>query len=443
MRYKVQPEDFAVEECIRLPLASGGRFAVYRVRKRGVTTLRVQAWMARALGVPHSAVVFPALKDRDAVAVQHVAVRGTGPARLAGDGFVAEFVGRSPRALTPADIVVNRFTVVLRDLSDEEATRIDGRLAQVARFGLPNYFDEQRFGSLAPGEVPIGKRILQRDAEGALRAYLSQRFAGDPAPVRAFKAFAADHWVDWDALFDAAPRPSNFRSVLTYLRDHPTDDPAERATHHRKALNLVTRRLLSLHLAAYQSLLWNRIAARYLVAHVGEIPFYVEIAGERLPLYHELPPCFDCDVAIPLPHHRAAYISSPPRSGGSDDHLPSPPRSGESGDHLASLPRSGGSDDHLASPPRSGGSGGSAPTLNAIVARILADEGLALSDLKARILKRAYLSKGQRALLLFPQETSASLPEPDDRFPGQHKLTLTFTLPRGSYATLVLKTLSP
>jgi tRNA pseudouridine13 synthase len=383
MRYKTQPEDFIVEELIALPLVSSGRFAVYRVRKQGVTTLRVRAQMAQMLRVPHSAVVFPALKDKDAVAVQYAAVCSTGTAHLTGDGFEAEFVGRSPRPLTPADIVANQFTIGLRDLSAGEAARLPERLAQVARFGLPNYFDQQRFGSLAPGEEHIGKRILQRDAEGALRAYLTHRFVGDPARVRKFKAFAHDHWGDWDELFDAAPRPSNFRSVLTYLRDHPTE--------YRKALNLITRRILSLYLAAYQSLLWNRIAARYLAARLGEAAACVDIAGEQLPIYHELPPHFERDLVIPLPSHRAVYAD---------------------------------------------------PELDVIAARVLAEEGLALHDLKARILKKAYLSKGKRALLLVPRDTQASAAQPDDLFPGQRKLTLTFTLPRGSYATLVLKALS-
>jgi tRNA pseudouridine13 synthase len=209
--------------------------------------------------------------------------------------------------------------------------------------------------------------------------------------VRKFKTFAAGHWEDWDTLFQAAPRPSNFRSVLTYLRDHPGGDPAEVTLHYRKALNLITRRLLSIYLSAYQPLLWNRIAARFLAMRLGETPARVEIAGERLPLYHELPPRFERDISIPLPNHRAVY-----------------------GD----------------------------PALAAVVAQVLAEEALTLNDLKARILKKAYLSKSKRGLLLFPQKVSASPPGPDERFPGQSRLTLTFTLPRGSYATLVLRVLA-
>ncbi len=391
VRYKVRPEDFVVEERARPHIVPVGDFAVYRVRKRGVTTLSVQAQMAQALGVSQADVVFPALKDKEAVAVQHAAVRAAGPERLDGKGFEARFLGRSSRPLSPGDIFANHFTLVLRDLSAEEAARIQEHAARAGRFGLPNYFDEQRFGSLAPGEDHIAKRILQRDAEGALRAYLTQPFVGDPAPVRKFKTFAAAHWGDWNALFEAAPRPSNFRSVLTYLRDHPTDDPEERAVHDRKALNLITQRLLSIYLSAYQSLLWNRVAGHYLESVIGDVSRNVEIAGTRLPLYDELPEQFDRDFAISLPNHRASYAD---------------------------------------------------PNLAAIVAQVLAEEGLALDDLKARILKRAYLPKGKRALLLFPEETSCSPPENDDLFLKRHKTVVSFTLPRGSYATLVLKALA-
>lgn len=381
MRLKVIPEDFLVEEEIGVP-PTGDRFLLYRVHKRAVTTLDVQAQMSRLLHLPLSAVSFPALKDQDAVAIQYATVCGQGPQRLEGEGFVAERMGRLARPLSPSDLTGNRFTVTVRDLSPEEAALLGRRLDEAAEEGVPNYFDRQRFGSRTTrGDFP-GRRILQRDAEGALRAYLAERMVGDPPAVQAFKREASVRWGDWRTLIEIAPRPSNIRSVLTFLCDHPTD--------FRRALNLVTPRLLSLYLSAYQSFLWNCIAAGYLRALVGTPSGFVEIAGERLPLFAHLVDHLSPEIAIPLPHHRAIY---------------------------------------------------SDPALIDVVGEVLRAEGLALSDLKPRLLRRAYLPKGRRVLLLRPAAASASPPSPDERFSGRQKIVLTFTLPPGSYATLIVRAL--
>ncbi len=389
MRFKVQPEDFIVEERVHLPLSREGSFALYQVRKRGLTTLEVQARMAAELGVPRSAVLFPALKDRNSVALQYASVKGIGPAKLESRGFSAQFLGRSPRPLHPRDLQGNHFTITLRDLEPDEVRHLRARLGQIERFGLPNYFDRQRFVSYIPGQGFPGRRILERDVEGALRAYLAQPLEGDPPEVRTFKSLAQEHWGEWNLLLEAAPRPSNLRSVLTFLKDHPTD--------FRKALNLVTPRLLSLWLAAYQSFLWNRIAGRYLEGRLREFGVRrssIEVVGEELPLYRELPDALLealSRMRVPLLHHRAAF----------DD-----------------------------------------PQVAAEVGRVLAEENLALRDFKARVLRRAYLSRGERALLLFPQEVVWLGEGEDDRFPGKCKVELAFLLPRGSYATLVLKALA-
>ena len=78
----------------------------------------------------------------------------------------------------------------------------------------------------------------------------------------------------------------------------------------------------------------------------------------------------------------------------------------------------------------------------ALAEAVLTEEGLSQRDLKARLLERAYLPKGMRPLLTFPQEASALGAEEDELFPGRRKLTLAFSLPPGSYATLVLKALA-
>ncbi|MFN3346463.1 MAG: tRNA pseudouridine(13) synthase TruD, partial [Candidatus Bipolaricaulaceae bacterium] len=68
MRLKAIPEDFCVAEVLAIPLEERGPYAVYRVKKRALPTLEVQAALAQRLGLPPSAVQFPALKDKMAIA---------------------------------------------------------------------------------------------------------------------------------------------------------------------------------------------------------------------------------------------------------------------------------------------------------------------------------------------------------------------------------------
>jgi tRNA pseudouridine13 synthase len=391
VRIKTVPDDFHVEEQIEPPLDPDGPYTLYRVEKRSLTTPQVEQLMARALHRRPSTIHFPGLKDKRAVAVQYVTVRGKGPQQLKGPGFRAQRVGRTAAPLRPSHLVGNRFTIVVRDLAREQAEGLRVGLESLTSQGLPNYFDRQRFGSQirASGELP-GRRIFLRDAEGALHAHLAEPMVGDPRQVRAFKRAAAAQWEAWDAVFDAAPRPSNFRSVLTYLRDHPTAGSPHRERTFRRALNLVTPRILRIYIDAYQSFLWNRIVAHYLTRQLGQPRATIRIARQPLPLFPDLANRLALP-AIPLPYHRASYRR---------------------------------------------------PELAQVVDAVLEEEGLALGDLKPRILQRAYLPRGSRPILLCPQAISVSHPVADDRFPDRYQVTLAFTLPPGAYATLVLRALT-
>jgi len=386
MRIKAVAGDFVVEERADLALARSGPWAAYRVRKVGISTLEVQTRLASHLGLPRARVVFPALKDKAAIAVQFVTLPAGLASIIEGESFIAQRIGYRARPLSPRDLTGNAFTITVRDLEADQANLAAHRLSTMDHEGLPNYFDQQRFGSYAPGWGYIGKAILMRDAQEALRAYLTRPFLGDPRPVRAFKRKAQSLWPDWMAMVQVAPRPSNWRSVLTYLVDHPEG--------YRKALNLIPQRLLSLYLSAYQSYLWNRIAAIHLgrfCADLGAVVRQLTIAGQSLPVpmgLSERTVEALTATTIALPHHRAQF------------------RLGE----IAGIARD-----------------------------VLAEEELSLVDLKARILKRAYLSKGDRPLLILPRSMDVDGSVPDERFQGRWTLRVRFELPRGSYATLVIK----
>ncbi len=388
MIFKTRPEDFIVKENLRIKPQPSGPYALYQVTKRGISTLQVHVRLASALGVKPSAIVFPGLKDRKAIASQFFSLKGKGPDELKGPGFSAKLVGFFHRHLSPEDIQSNEFTLTLRLIPPDTELALEKAVAEIQKDGLPNYFDRQRFASISPdGEFP-GKKILQRDPEGALRLYLTAPSPLDPPSYRAFKDKARELWGQWDALLNEAPSPSNLRSVLTFLKDHPTD--------FRKALNLVTPRILTLFLSSYQSWLWNKLAGRFIREKLeeNEVPFSeLEIVGESLPFYTYLPERLKEELAgiiLPFFHHRASFEN---------------------------------------------------PAISRIAREILEEEGLGLRDFKARILDKAYLSRGGRSLLLFPQILSYKI-DKDELNPGAIKMDLKMLLPPGTYATLVVKALA-
>ncbi len=385
MIFKARPEDFVVREILRIEPQPSGSYSLYRLTKRGISTLQAHARLASALGVRPSAIAFPGLKDKKAVASQFFSLKGKGPEEVKGPGFSAKLVGFFHRPLRPEDIQANEFTLTLRLIPPDAVPALEEALGGIREDGLPNYFDRQRFASMGTGGEFPGKKILQRDAEGALRLYLTAPSPLDPPSCRAFKEKARELWGRWDELLKEAPSPSNFRSVLTYLKDHPAG--------FRKALNLVTPRVLTLFLSSYQSWLWNRLAGRFIREKLNGngVPFSeLEIAGETLPFPLRLPEGLREELAelvLPFFHHRAVFEG---------------------------------------------------PELSRLAREILEEEGLELRDFKARILEKAYLSRGGRRLLLFPQILDWSFGE-DELNPGAIKMGLRLLLPPGSYATLVVK----
>lgn len=385
MIFKARPEDFIVKEILKVTPQPSGPYALYQLTKKGISTLQAHARLASAMKVRPSAIVFPGLKDRKAIASQYFSLKGRGPDEINGPGFKAKLVGFFHRPLSPEDLQANEFTLTLRLITPTATRALEEAISAIQKDGLPNYFDRQRFASMSSeGEFP-GKKILQRDAEGVLKFYLTVPNPLDPPSYRAFKDKASKLWGQWEELLKEAPSPSNFRSVLTYLKDHPTD--------FRKALNLVTPRILTLFLSSYQSWLWNKLAGRLVRRRLEDnrAPFSeLEIAGEKLPFYTYLPGELKEELegmALPFFHHRANF---------------------------------------------------NGPELLHLAQEILKEEGLELKDFKARILDKAYLSRGKRKLILLPNILAHSI-ESDELNPGYIKLWLKMLLPPGSYATLVVK----
>ncbi len=191
MKQKRLPEDFQVEELTNF-LPSQGPYALYRLTKRGMGTPEaVQALEKRWRLVPGQ-VSLGGLKDRYAVTTQWITIRN-GPRRnLKQTNLELVYQGRADRPFQPKDIAGNRFHLVLRGLSHEELTRAGRAFVEIERDGLPNYFDQQRFGSVGRSGDFIARAWCAEDHERAIWLVLADANPHDrPGVARSDKWFAA------------------------------------------------------------------------------------------------------------------------------------------------------------------------------------------------------------------------------------------------------------
>jgi tRNA pseudouridine13 synthase len=381
MKLKRLAGDFQVEEQISLRMGSGP-FALYRLTKQSLGTLEAIAAIRRRWNLPKDKLAFAGLKDKHALTAQHVTIHGGQRRGMAQANFELKYLGQVERPIHASDITANRFVVVIRDLAASEIDRMTRSLAAVARDGLPNYFDNQRFGSLGESGEFIAKLWCLGDYERALWLAIAEPNHRDGPAERDEKRVLRDHWGDWPQCAELL-RQSACDNIVAYLVGHPRD--------FRRAIALVPHELRSLWLAAFQSHLWNQVLA----AAIGQIcrPEQLalqQIGGRRVPFFTELDDAQRQQFAamlLPLPSARI---------------------------HLDEGP------------------------LKSTYDRVLANEGLELRQVRVKYPRDSFFSKGERTALVHLSELQHQH-DADELYLGHQKLALHFTLPRGSYATILVK----
>ncbi len=385
MKLKRQPDDFQVEELPTVAPGDRGRYRFYRLTKAGLGTIEAIEAIRRRWNLAGPQIQYGGLKDRHARTIQYLTI-ADGPARsLREENYALEPLGLLPHPYGPAHFRGNRFVVVLRDLGRESADAAIRAAAELANDGLPNYFDDQRFGSVGPAGDFIARAWLRGDHERALRLAIAEPTDSDRPDLRAEKALARDHWGDWTALKAALDR-SHTRSLATYLVDHPDD--------HRGAFARLRRELRSLYFSAYQSYVWNLALSRLIEGRTRpDQRVAVAFKTATLPIHRGL----DANQAAALHTTRLAL----PSSRNSEP-------AGEAGTAFAA---------------------------------VLGAEGLAWNDFRVKHLKDVFFSKGDRAATFRPEALAWSS-HADELYPKRRKVELRFDLPRGAYATLVVKRLT-
>lgn len=383
MKLKCTPDDFEVEEKVSL-FPSGGQFGFYRLTKTSLGTPEAIDAILQKWNLARWQVAYAGLKDKHALTRQYLTIKAGPRQGMRQTNLELEYLGQVSEPIHAKDIRANVFTVVLRDMPAAEAVAAAAAMDQIGQFGLPNYFDDQRFGSLGRCGEFIAKPWCLGDYERALWLALAEPNVHDSPDEQQQKAILRDHWGKWPECKAALAR-SHRRSVITFLADKPVKPDFKRA------LALIRQDLRSIYLAAFQSDLWNGMLAALLRKSCPPESLLARKIGKRdLPFYAALEDAAKetlVKTVLPLPSARL---------------------------HLEEGP------------------------VKQLVDEVLTAEGMELRQVRLKFPRDTFFSKGERPAIFFPANVGHEVAD-DDFYRGKQKMTLRFELPRGAYATILVK----
>lgn len=147
--YKVEHEDFVVEELPAYAPCGEGTHTFLWIEKIGLSTLDAIEVLARAVGASKRDFGYAGMKDAHAVTRQWLSIEHVDSERFVGlhrDGVRVLEVGRHGNKLKPGHLAGNRFSILLRGAPQDGLAALSDNLAWCRQKGIPNYFGEQRFG---------------------------------------------------------------------------------------------------------------------------------------------------------------------------------------------------------------------------------------------------------------------------------------------------------
>jgi len=383
MKLKQQPSDFIVEELPSVPVSSEkDEHAVFLLEKQEIDTFDAVRRIAQRLQISLFEIGYAGLKDKHALARQYISI----PTKYNVQGLkmeplVLSLVGYSRKKIKIGDLAGNRFSIVVRDVEEHELPGIAQRAKALAVSGVPNYFDSQRFGSVIDTTF-IGKEVVKKNYEKAVKQYLTSYQKSELKKIKDEKRRILSQWYDLTKVRVFT------KAFAVVIKEYVT------TKEWRAAYRKIPAHLREMYVNAYQSFLWNECVKEILKHSVEKKKLYsVEYAIGSLLFYTDL-------SEQEMKHIPKTFLTISETALFSEDE-------------------------------------------QRIVDRILAKEGLILADFKIEAETGNFFKTRARQILLIPEDFVISEPMRDElNSKGttmRYKIQVSFSLPKGSYATVVTK----
>lgn len=270
------------------------RFLLCVLVKRNWDMFQALRLIAEQLGISTNYIHFAGIKDAKAVTAQHITVAGVTAEQIQKvqiKDIKIRPIGYFRSKLSSYFLFGNNFQIAIRAISHPKSTikkRITKTIEELEAIGgVPNFFGHQRFGTTRPITHLVGKAIVKGNFRKAVMLFLAK-----PSPHEHPESRQAREQLQATQDFKQALK--NFPKQLRYERlmlRHLAKKPDDYAGAFRR-LPIKLRELFP---QAYQSYLFNRFLSRRIAcglslvrAEVGNYVVNVERSGLPMLTMHKI-----------------------------------------------------------------------------------------------------------------------------------------------------------
>ncbi|WNY26996.1 tRNA pseudouridine(13) synthase TruD [Methanolapillus ohkumae] len=404
-----RPEDFCVREISEIKTIPAGdsnknaKHLVFELTKTNWDTNHFLKAFSNCLGISHKRVSYAGTKDKRAVTVQKMSVYDISAEELEKvrmKDISIQVIGRAQNPVSLGDLDGNYFKIIIRNidfLPKEVKEMADKTTAEIqASGGVPNFFGIQRFGTTRPMTHLVGQDILSGDLEKAVLRYIAESYPDEPEHTKEARDYIAKTKDFKGGLAKMPDHLGHEKALLNHLISHPGD--------FKGAFMVLPKNLYTMFVHAYQSYLFNQIICERIRsglslnrAEIGDIVCYRK-GNIPDPGRLETVDVENVDGINHLLKRKRAFITAP--LFGSE----TPLASGVPGQ---------------------------------IERAVIEKTGFCADDFKVPAFSET-ASRGLRKEILLEAEPKTEVISDED-FPGKTALSIEFQLPKGSYATTVLR----
>jgi len=382
MKLKQLPEDFKVEELNELEISKSEKpYKAYLLEKKSMETFSLLSYLAKKNNIPISEFGIAGLKDRHAITKQHFTISSKYDLKtLQEKNFRITFLGYADEKLKLGSLTGNRFEITVRDVKKGELEGVAQKAETIEKTGVPNYFDSQRFGSVINQEF-VAKHLIKKDYEKAVKVYLTLYTKFESSKVKEEKKLILQNWRSFSKL--RLKNPSLKRVTEEY----------DKTKDWLKAYKRIPPNIREMMISAYQSYLWNECIKKVLKLKINNRKIY--------PVRYSL--------GVLLFYKNVKEINDVPETF----------KTISQDMEITSFERE-------------------------VITEILSKEMVSIKSFDIKETGNFFISH-ERKTLLKPSQFKMSQPSADELNDkgrkNKFKITLSFTLPKGSYATMITKRL--